>query len=341
MTTSLSCATMGASIYYTLNGVTPDPNSPVTKLYSGEQIQIGSNLTIKAIGYRKGWIASPIYIAQYSITTPTIVATPSIYPGSGSYTGGQVLSLHCNTPQSTIWYTTNGQEPMIGKSSTFRYQGPVTLIAPNLTIRAIAVRDGWSQSAVAVSYISISAATELQACTFSPQPGAYGSAQMVSILNSDPSAQIYYTTDGTDPYIYMPLARPYSGPVAISSSRTLKAQAFRPGFGDSPRTTGVYTISAGRQSVEGPDSTHNRNRSDFSVVPNPFSHTLSIIRNPDSKFAGKICIMDASGRTLTDITPEEGRLNIVVNSVDWPDGLYFIRIPDDSGKVQSFRVIKD
>ncbi len=341
ITTTLSCATVGADIYYTLNGVTPDPNSAVTKLYAGEQIQVGVNLTIKAIGYRKGWISSPVSVASYLITSPTIVATPTISPASGAYTGGQVLTLTCSTPQSTIWYTTNGQIPSIGKSSTFRYLGPVTLTAPSVTIRAIAVRDGWSQSAVAVSYVTISGATTLSACTFSPAPGTYGSAQTVVISNQDPLAQIFYTTDGTDPYMYLPLAKPYAGPVSIPASRTLKAQAYRPGFGDSPRTIGNYTISAGRQSLDVSENTENPAPNNYSVLPNPFGNRFSLVRNMVSGNKVTIRIFDGSGRIVLEEKPEDNWARKDLDSGLWPAGLYILRITDKNGEQHYMRMVKE
>jgi hypothetical protein len=272
---SLSSATAGAVLYYTLNGTTPVVGNSTTLTYNGSPIAVATSLTIRAIATFPGWVNSAEAQAAYTISVPASVATPVISPASGSYTGGQVLTITCSTPQSTIWYTTNGQVPVVGLRTTQRYLGPVTLTAPSVTIRAIAVREGWNPSGVAVSFLTISGAVSLQACTFLPPPGTYGSAQNVTISNPDPLASIYYTLDGTDPYLYFPLAKPYTGPVAITSSRTLKANAFRPGFGDSPRTTGVYTIAAGRLASEAPEA---EIESPYSVQPNPFRQRFSVVR---------------------------------------------------------------
>ena len=250
-TTTISCATPGADIYYTLDGTTPAPGNNITKLYTGTPVFIGSSLTLKAIGFKNGWVTSGVSVANYTISTPTIVQTPVISPASGAYTGGQILSITCATPSSSIYFTLNGQVPVPNVNTPILYLGPISIIDPAVTIKAIGVREGWANSGVATSEITISGGSQLSPCTFNPLPGVYGSSQSVTISNADPSALIFYTLDGTEPYRYFPLAKPYSGPVAINTSSTLKAQAFRDGFLEANRTVGIYTIGVVRQAVDG------------------------------------------------------------------------------------------
>lgn len=54
-------------------------------------------------------------------------------------------------------------------------------------------------------------------------PGFYTSTQNVTITTTDPSATIYYTTDGTTPTTSSTV---YSGPVSISSTTVLRARCF-------------------------------------------------------------------------------------------------------------------
>jgi hypothetical protein len=76
--------------------------------------------------------------------------------------------------------------------------------------------------------------------TFNPPGGVYSSAQNVVIATTTPGAQIYYTTDGTDPDETSTL---YMGPVNISgNTTTLKAKAYATGFNPSPVATAVYYI---------------------------------------------------------------------------------------------------
>ena len=67
---SIECATEGASIYYTLDGSTPDENST---LYASP-ISISETTTVKAIGVKSGYINSPVATASYIIEeAPSII----------------------------------------------------------------------------------------------------------------------------------------------------------------------------------------------------------------------------------------------------------------------------
>lgn len=75
--------------------------------------------------------------------------------------------------------------------------------------------------------------------TFSPGPGNYSSATMVTLSDSDKSSSIYYTTDGSTPSASSTW---YSGPVSLSASATVKAIAVANGFASNV-ASGTYTIS--------------------------------------------------------------------------------------------------
>ena len=61
--------------------------------------------------------------------------------------------------------------------------------------------------------------------TFLPPAGAYGTAQSVTIGTTTPGASIRYTTDGSTPT--STVGTPYTVPVSVSSSLTLKADRLR------------------------------------------------------------------------------------------------------------------
>ena len=76
---SIECATEGASIYYTLDGSTPDENST---LYANP-ISISETTTVKAIGVKEGYTNSSVATATY--TFPSIVNISDI-TAAGTYT---------------------------------------------------------------------------------------------------------------------------------------------------------------------------------------------------------------------------------------------------------------
>lgn len=82
---------------------------------------------------------------------------------------------------------------------------------------------------------------QVAAPSFNPPAGTYSSAQTVTISTTTPNASIQYTTDGSTPT--PTTGTPYTGPVTISATTTLKAIAFASGLADSAVTSGTYTIS--------------------------------------------------------------------------------------------------
>ena len=84
--------------------------------------------------------------------------------------------------------------------------------------------------------------TQVAAPTFSPAGGTYATAQTVSISCATSGATIRYTTDGSTPTASSPV---YTGPITVSSTKTIKAYAVKSGLTDSPVATAAYTISGG------------------------------------------------------------------------------------------------
>ncbi len=88
------------------------------------------------------------------------------------------------------------------------------------------------------------ASTPTPAPTFNPPQGTYSSAQSVTISDTDSSAAIYYTTDGSTPTLS---STKYTGPVSVSSSETLTAIALDTtvgGYIESAVVSAAYTIGS-------------------------------------------------------------------------------------------------
>jgi hypothetical protein len=79
--------------------------------------------------------------------------------------------------------------------------------------------------------------------TFSPASGTYSSGQSVIISTTTPGATIRYTTDGSMPS--STYGTPYTVPVAVNSSMTLKAIAYESGWADSSVSSAAYLICGG------------------------------------------------------------------------------------------------
>jgi len=94
-----------------------------------------------------------------------LVAKPSISPGSGVYSGNQMITISSTTPSVDIYYTTNGSEP--NTNSNF-YNGPFS-VGSSVSIRAIGVKPGYSNSEVTTESL-IYYNTELPIISISTKP---------------------------------------------------------------------------------------------------------------------------------------------------------------------------
>jgi glucose/arabinose dehydrogenase/PKD repeat protein len=96
--------------------------------------------------------------AGVNILISNTTATPTIAPNGGTFAGSVAVTLATQTSGATIRYTTNGTIPT---ANSPLYSGPVTLVA-SATVKAIALRAGLNDSAVASAAFTITAATGLQ-----------------------------------------------------------------------------------------------------------------------------------------------------------------------------------
>jgi len=94
---TISDATRGAAIYYTLDGTTP---TTASKQYS-VPLSVTATETIKAIAVAPGFPQSALATAVYTITTPP-AATPI---------ATQTVTISEATTGATVYYTTNGTTP--------------------------------------------------------------------------------------------------------------------------------------------------------------------------------------------------------------------------------------
>ncbi|MCB5271053.1 MAG: chitobiase/beta-hexosaminidase C-terminal domain-containing protein [Candidatus Cloacimonetes bacterium] len=225
---TISCATPGAQIRYTISGEEPTASST---LYSAP-VPISSTTTLKAKAFLAGWEPSTTATGIYAITST--VATPALSPVAGTYTTAQNVVITCSTPGAQMRYTTDGAEPT---SSSMPYNAPVP-ISSSTTLKAKAFLTGWEPSATATGVYTITGTVATP--SFAPVPGTYTTAQIVSIGCGTGGAQIRYTTNGAEPTTGSAL---YSVPISINATTTLKAKAFLNTWAPSATEQGLYTIT--------------------------------------------------------------------------------------------------
>jgi len=231
---AISDTTAGATIFYTLDGTTPNTSVGGSTLQYSSPISVSSNETITAIATAPGFSKSATSSAAYVINLPA-AATPTFSPVAGTYTAVQTVTLSDATAAATIYYTTNGTTPTTASTV---YSGPIA-VNSTTTINAIATASGFTQSAVgSASYTINLPATATP--TFSPVAGTYTTTQSVAISDTTTGAAIYYTTNGTTPTTS---STKYTAPITVSANTTINAIALASGFSQSAVATAAYTIT--------------------------------------------------------------------------------------------------
>ena len=189
---AISTITEGATIYYTTDGTNPTTSSSV---YS-TPITIDAAKTIKAIAVKDGYPDSDIATAAYTIAEPC--ATPTFSVAAGAYSTAQSVTISCATDGATIYYTTNGTEPT---SSSTAYTSAISL-SSDKTLKAIAIKDGFANSAIAEATYTFYAALP-----FMFDAGSSAIATTVGLsqegLGSDYASSPKLKFDGTGDYLIL------------------------------------------------------------------------------------------------------------------------------------------
>jgi hypothetical protein len=145
------------------------------------------------------------------------------------------VTLATSTSGATIYYTTNGSDPT---TSSTQYTAAIP-VSSATTLKAIAVKSGMTNSSIMTAAYTITPQT-VATPTAAPGAGTYTSAQNVTLTTITVGAVIHYTTDGSTPTVSSTI---YTVPVAVSTSRTLKAIAIKTGMTDSAVLTAAYVIN--------------------------------------------------------------------------------------------------
>jgi hypothetical protein len=234
---SLADADSAATIHYTTDGTQPTASSPVYTT----PIEVQDSSTIRAVAIDSGVdssVASAAYAISIAVVPPTAPPAPAFAPTAGTYSTAQLVSLTDVDSTATIHYTTDGTQPT---ASSPVYTTPIE-VQDSSTIRAVAIDSGVDSSVASAAYaisIAVVPPTAPPAPAFAPTAGTYSTAQLVSLTDSDSTATIHYTTDGTQPTASSPV---YTSAIDIQTSATIRAIAVDSGV-DSSVASAAYTIS--------------------------------------------------------------------------------------------------
>ena len=232
---SISDSATSAAIWYTTDGTTPVPGQGTAVQFTGTPIMVNVNTTIKAVAALTNFTTSSMASATYTLK----VATPTFSPLMGTYYTTQSVTISDTTPNSVIWYTTDGTTPVPGEGNAVKFTGTPIAINLNTTVKAVAAVSGWTNSNAASAAYSLKVATP----TVSPKAGTYLTAQSVTISDTASNSVIWYTTDGTTPVPGEGTAVQFTGtPIAVTKNTTIKAVAAVAGWTTSSPASAAYML---------------------------------------------------------------------------------------------------
>lgn len=187
---------------------------------------------------------------------PSKVSKPVFSVESGTYNEPQTITISCSTVSAQIYYTIDGTDP---GSNAIQYTSPV-VISETSTLKAMAIRSGWTDSDVASSNYNINM-QPVSAPNFSLVEGDYDTIQEVGMSCITSGASIYYTLDGTDP---SSTSMQYSEPILLTTTTTIKAIATKLNMIDSQTVSKTYTMNIPCTFFE-----------NFALTDNPYSDTVN------------------------------------------------------------------
>jgi sugar lactone lactonase YvrE len=222
---TITDATPGAVIYYSEHNVLP---TTASTRYTGP-ISISGTVTVRAIAIAPAHTLSQD-AASLFVELPA-AAAPQFLLGPGSYSYNTTVPITAATPNSRIYYTTDGTTPT---TSSRVYNSPVALRGRTV-LSAIAVAPETEQSHVTTATYTVPA----PAPVLSPAGFSTLAPAAVKITNVLANATMYYTTDGSTPTTS---STRYTGPVTVSQTENLQAIAVAPSYSPSATVSGAYVI---------------------------------------------------------------------------------------------------
>ena len=209
---------------------------------SNDTAGAANKFSVPVVTNGKVYIATNGEIDVYGLLdSPQAAAAPTISPNGGTFSTAQSVTLVSTTPSAQIYYTLDGSTPTIAST---QYAGAIT-INTGTTVKAIATAAGYAQSNVSTATFTFSG--QAPPVSFAPGGGTYASPQTVTLSDSDASATIYYTTDGSAPSAS---STAYTSPIQVGVSETIKAVAIDPALANGNVTTAAYVIQASSNSID-------------------------------------------------------------------------------------------
>jgi|GEM_PF-609118 len=164
----------GDTIMYSLDG--SEPAEQHGQRYE-HRLWISASATLIARAFRAGGDPSELVKADFIIKSSDKVATPTLSPAGGDYSGSTLVTLATTTADAVIYYTLTGDEPT---DEGLRYREPIWL-TQSATVMARAYKKGMAPSDAAKADYEIGAAQAVGTPTISPAGGTFDGGVKITL----------------------------------------------------------------------------------------------------------------------------------------------------------------
>ncbi|MBN1674323.1 MAG: lamin tail domain-containing protein [Kiritimatiellae bacterium] len=178
----------------------------------------------------------------YAASALAAVATPAVAPADGTvFTNTVQVTCSTATAGATVFYTTTGSDPTDTSYAGYGVGTVQFTLSASATVKARAYKAGMAPSAIGQAYLERYLPTAATP-TITPDGGDFYGSVQVTLATSTAGATLFYTTNGLTPAETV-----YSGygtgsvPFSLSSSRTVKARAYRAGYNASEVAVAAFT----------------------------------------------------------------------------------------------------
>ncbi|MDA3813772.1 MAG: chitobiase/beta-hexosaminidase C-terminal domain-containing protein [Candidatus Cloacimonetes bacterium] len=163
---------------------------------------------------------------------------------------------------------------------------------------------------------------------FDPEPGSFQYPISVSISTPTEDAIIYYTLDGTDPNQN---STPYTQPILIQETTTIKARAYKEGLNSSIIVSGIYNILGNTIYVD------INGNGDFETIQEAINAAVNgdsivVTNGTYTGYLNRNLLWDGNGKHLY-IKSENGAENCIIDVEDSGSAFNFYETNQDSTDV--------
>ncbi|HOF02119.1 MAG TPA: chitobiase/beta-hexosaminidase C-terminal domain-containing protein [Spirochaetota bacterium] len=235
-TLTVTSATDGAKIFYSVDGSLPDLSGDLFFNDSYGDLDIFESQIVRFVAVKDGLSPSNVVSANFIIAGYTL-EPPEILLPSGTYCSPEMVEIAHTDPSVILRYTLNGAEPT--EESEIFYGTPLVIsgLTSSITLKVKSFKNGCVPSDTAVAEYTF----KLPPVSFNPAGGEYNNSIGLYLSQPTTGAVIRYTLDGSEPTeTYGTI---FSGqPIPALNGTTVKAISYKSGWKTSDTTAHTYTL---------------------------------------------------------------------------------------------------